>query len=72
MRSQPDNHSKGRLNNQDTDGWQKKPSVPGSDVASENLETKNTGESLTPMADPADGQAQVTYTRVRTRHTQQH
>ncbi|KAI3765850.1 hypothetical protein L2E82_15896 [Cichorium intybus] len=56
---------KGRPNNQDNDGWRKKSPVLDSDsnqnvdhVSTENPETKNTGEPLTPMVDPADGQAQ--------------
>ncbi|XP_042757087.1 protein MODIFIER OF SNC1 1 [Lactuca sativa] len=53
---------KGRPVNQDNDGWRKKSPIPGSEnvvhVSAENSETKNTGDSLTPMVDPADGQAQ--------------
>ncbi|KAD4889016.1 hypothetical protein E3N88_21089 [Mikania micrantha] len=61
VRNQAD-HSKGRLNNQNTDGWRKKPPFLGSEVAApeNNIspETMGTGESLTQMVDPADVQAQ--------------
>lgn len=66
VRSRADHHIKGRSNNQDNDGWRKKPPILGfegpdnhiSAEAAENPETKNAGESLTPMVDPTDGQAQ--------------
>ncbi|XP_076906350.1 protein MODIFIER OF SNC1 1-like [Bidens hawaiensis] len=62
VRTRADHHTKGRLSNQDTDGWRKKPSFIGSEAsAPENhitSETKYTGESLTQVVDPADGQAQ--------------
>ncbi|KAL4584914.1 hypothetical protein LXL04_009525 [Taraxacum kok-saghyz] len=57
---------KGSSSNQNNDGWRKKPSILGSDssqnvgqVSAENPEAKNnTVESLTPMVDSSDGQAQ--------------
>ncbi|KAK1433834.1 hypothetical protein QVD17_10752 [Tagetes erecta] len=62
VQNRADQYSKGRSSNQDTDGWRKKPSFPGSEAAApENhisSETKDTGESLTQVVDLADGQAQ--------------
>ncbi|XP_076960540.1 protein MODIFIER OF SNC1 1-like [Bidens hawaiensis] len=62
VRTRADHHTKGRISNQDTDGWRKKPPSLGSEAAAlENqfsFETKDTGESLTQVVDPADGQAQ--------------
>lgn len=66
MRNRADNHNKGRLSNQDTDEWRKRPPVLGSEVAvpenytsAENPEIKSTSDSSTQMVDLADGQAQV-------------
>lgn len=55
---------KGRPINQDNDGQRKKSPITGSlnqnvHVSAENLDTKNTGDSMTPMVDPANGQAEV-------------
>ncbi|KAI3785787.1 hypothetical protein L1987_44912 [Smallanthus sonchifolius] len=62
FRNRADHHSKGRISDQDTDGWRKKPPFLGSEVvAPENhisAEAKDTGEPMTQMVDPADGQAQ--------------
>ncbi|XP_076928184.1 protein MODIFIER OF SNC1 1-like [Bidens hawaiensis] len=60
VRNQADHHNRGRLSNQDNDGWRKKPPFIGSEISApaENPEIKNTGDSLTQVVDPADGQAQ--------------
>nr|XP_043614405.1 protein MODIFIER OF SNC1 1 isoform X2 [Erigeron canadensis] len=65
VRSRAEQHNKGRINNQDTDGWRKRPQILGSEVATsvsaeavDNPEAMNTDESLAALADPADGQAQ--------------
>ncbi|KAK9054538.1 hypothetical protein SSX86_025616 [Deinandra increscens subsp. villosa] len=65
VRNRADHNSTGRLNNQDTDGWRKKPPVLGSEVAApekyisaENPENNNAGDTLSQTVDLADGQAQ--------------
>ncbi|KAK9054537.1 hypothetical protein SSX86_025615 [Deinandra increscens subsp. villosa] len=65
VQNRADHNNIERLSNQDTDGWQKKLSVLGSEVAApekyisaENPENKNVGDPLPQMVDLADGQAQ--------------
>lgn len=79
MQGRGDHRNKGRLNNQDADGWQKKPVIEESSASTgAQLETSNVligehcisvtqvrpdGESVQTGSDPVDSYAQVTKTQ---------